>query len=87
MKYEYEHISLEKIYDKLKDIESTYLLNKQSNVPDGYKDPSTDIQFLRSELQVKEEEIDSWIKEYEHLMKKYEDVKVENETLKQITRK
>lgn len=87
MKYEYEHISLETIYDKLKDIESTYLLNKQSNVPDGYKDPSTDIQFLRSELQVKEEEIDSWIKEYEHLMKKYEDVKVENETLKQITRK
>ena len=87
MKYEYEHISLDKIYEKLKEIESTYLLKKQSKVSDGYEDCSTDIQFLRRELKGKAEEIDSWIKEYEHLMAKYENIKAENETLKKLIRK
>lgn len=87
VKYEYEHISLNKIYEKLKDIESVYLLKKQSEVSDGYEGSSMDIQFLRRELQVKEEEIDSWIKEYENLLAKYQNVKLENETLKRLTRK
>ena len=87
MKYEYEHISLDKIYEKLKEIESTYLLKKQSKVSDGYEDSSTDIQVLRRELKGKEEEIDSWIKEYEQLMAKYQNLKLENETLKRLTRK
>ena len=63
------------------------MLKKQSKVSDGYEDSSTDIQFLRRELKGKEEEIDSWIKEYEHLMAKYENIKAENETLKKLIRK
>ena len=53
MKYEYEHISLDKIYEKLKDIEGVYLLKNQSEVSDDYEDSSMDIQFLRRMMEWK----------------------------------
>ena len=48
---------------------------------------SLDVQNLKRELEIKQHDIDSWIKEYDLLMEKYKQATEEIETLKFLLQK
>jgi len=84
VKYEADSISLDDIYKKLKDLQATSLSKILLEDSSSDETQDTDIQILKNELQSRLHEIDTWVKEYDLLLEKYQKVKEENETLKYL---
>lgn len=86
VKYEPENISLNDIYKKLNEFRDSLLVETLIENPCG-ESSSFDVQNLKRELELKQHDIDSWIKEYDMLMEKYKQATEENETLKFLLQK
>lgn len=84
VKYEADSISLDDIYQKLKDLQATSLSKILLEDSSSDETQVTDIQIIKNELQLRLHEIDTWVKEYDLLLEKYQKVKEENETLKYL---
>ena len=84
VKYEADSISLDDIYKKLKDLQATSLSKIWLEDSSSDETQDTNIQILKNELQSRLHEIDTWVKEYDLLLEKYQKVKEENETLKYL---
>ena len=84
VKYEADSISLDDIYQKLKDLQATSISKIWLEDSSSDETQDTDIQILKNELQSRLHEIDTWVKEYDLLLEKYQKVKEENETLKYL---
>ncbi len=84
VKYEADSISLDDIYKKLKDLQATSLSKIWLEDSSSDESQDTNIQILKNELQSRLHEIDTWVKEYDLLLEKYQKVKEENEMLKYL---
>lgn len=87
VKYEADSISLDDIYKKLKDLQTISLSKMLLENSSNDKTQDTDVQILKRELQLRQHEIDTWVKEYDLLLEKYQKAKEENETLKFLQKK
>jgi len=86
VKYEPEKISLNEIYKKLNKLQNSIITETSIENSCG-ESSSSDVQNLKKELEIKQHDIDSWIKEYDLLMEKYKQTIEENETLKFLLQK
>lgn len=86
VKYEPEKISLNDIYKKLNKLQESFITETLTENPCG-ESSSLDVQNLKRELEIKQHDIDSWIKEYDLLMEKYKQTTEEIETLKFLLQK
>ena len=84
VKYEADSISLDDIYKKMKELQTAFLSKMWLEGSSNDKDHDADFQILKKELQSRQHEIDTWIKEYDLLLEKYQKAKEENETLRYL---
>ena len=84
VKYEADSISLDDIYEKLNDLQTTSLSKMWLENSSNDEAQDADVQILKRELHLRQHEIDTWVKEYDLLLEKYQKAKEENETLKYL---
>lgn len=87
VKYEPEKVSLNDIYQKLNELQDSFLARVLIEDLSSVESTSVDIQNLKKEIQLRQRDTESWIKEYDSLLAKYQEVKEENETLKFLLQK
>lgn len=87
VEYESENITLDDIYQKMIDFQYNYVLKMVGDDSFSAESSNMDCLLLEKELQLKQLEIDTWIKEYNLLLEKYQKAMDENETLKFLFQK